>query len=140
RGLCSLKVCARTSVARQPNDLRDGEPTFFLRYIDRLADARQGADAVDQNVARRRRYAQQVLLGLNRPCGLLRRLLLTPDVHLDVLAAPFLLELFAEAREVDLLSLDQGPEGLDQLVALVAHRRRGFLRRRGLDDSLRDGV
>src|SRR6185437_16484487 len=107
-------------------------PTFFLRYIDRLADARQGTDAVDQNVARRRRHAQQVLLGLNRPRGLRRRLLLLrPDVHLDVLAAPFLLELLAEVRELDLLGFDPGPEGLDQLVALVAHRRRGFLRRGG---------
>src|SRR6266576_4071963 len=39
RGLCPLKVCARTPVARQSNDFRDREPSFFLGHLDSLADA-----------------------------------------------------------------------------------------------------
>ncbi len=106
--LCPLKVCAGTPVARQSNDLRDCEPSLFFGHFDSLADARQAADAVEKHVARGRRYAQQVVLGLDRSRIRRNRLLLGPDVHLYVFPGALPLELLAKLGELELLGFNPG--------------------------------
>src|SRR5919198_5779049 len=95
-GLCPLKVCAGTTVARQSNDLRDEEVALFLGNVDGLADGREDTDAVEQDIAGGRRHAEEEVLFLGRSGRRGRRLLLGPDVDLHFRPRPLLREQLSE--------------------------------------------
>jgi hypothetical protein len=103
-----------------------------------LPDRRQGADAVKQDVAGGSGDAQQVLLLLAGSRGRLR-LFLWPNMDLNR-AGPFLLQLGAELRKLQLSSVEPSVQGLDQRVAVVGLGSDGFWLDLGLRLGLRPGT
>src|SRR6185437_5557546 len=120
-GLSALKVSAGTPVPGQSHDLRDRETSLFLGHLDRLADAGQGSDPVEQHVPGGRRNAEEVVLLLSGRRLLSRGLVLGPDVHLDLTADAFLGQLLTQSGELGFLGLHSLAQRFDQIVAVVTH-------------------